>query len=89
MALESKAFFTSLLVKYQLEPLQAKFTELGWDTLGAFAFAASYSATLASEEAMVTNLVEPLTGARVSRHTALIRRLFFLAYSKAANEMKA
>ena len=88
MALESDAVFFSRISALGLsEEVAGRFREKGWDTLGSFAVCSAYTPGQADDSAFQP-VLQFLVGEPDGANAALVRRLFFEAYSMAAADLK-
>ena len=88
MALESDAVFFSRISALGLsEEVAGRFREKGWTTLGAFAFCSAYTPGQA-DDAAFQPVLQFLVGEADGADAALVRRLFFEAYTMAAADLK-
>ena len=81
MALDSKAYFNSLATAYGLGPYLERMDELGWSTMGVFAFCASFVPGSPDDTPFIVKVVIPVLGTEEHRLTAALRRLHFDAYT--------
>ena len=88
MAVDSKAVFQNRLATLGLGPMFATFEANGWQTLGDFAFATSWTPSAATDDLFVRDVLTPLVGAGDSPFKAQIRRLWFEAFTMATSDLK-
>eukprot|EP00973_Karenia_brevis_P007019 952751-Karenia_brevis.AAC.1 len=62
MALESSAFFAKRVSELGLQDFMDQLTEQGWNTMGMFAFAASYIPGSSDDSQLVKEVVVPVLG---------------------------
>ena len=91
---DSKAVFAKRVTELGLEELMPQFTEFGWDSFGAFAFAAPMGAGGAVlNEEFLADIVRPLfklsAEAKGPPKTASVRRLFVESHALAIGDLKA
>lgn len=88
MALESEAVFFARLKAVGLgDEVVAKFREKGWTTLGAFAFSSSYTPGQ-TDDAPFKEVLRAVLAEPEGPQAALVRRVFFEAYTMAAADLK-
>ena len=87
MALDSKAHFSARLRALGLSELQAKFAEIGADTVGSFASSANYIPGKQDDAPFLEDIVVPLTGDKKSKFKPQLRRLFFECYAAAGEDV--
>ena len=88
MALYSTAVFADRVSQCQLGAHQATFETLGWNTLGAFAFAANWQPGNPNERPFLEEIMIPLLGDENHPLKASVRMLHFEAFTVMAEEMK-
>ena len=81
MALDSQAVFQGRIEALGLGDLSNAFSAQGWNTLGDFAFATTFTPGQQDIETFVQEVVIPLTGDGMSTRRASLRRLHFEAYA--------
>ena len=86
MSADSQVVFQARVAALGLEAFNAKFVELGWGTLGEFAFSVNFTPGPADPAVFAEKVVAPLTGQGNHQKTAALRRLFFEAYTTVAAE---
>ena len=86
-AIDSKAYFVARLKALGLDDLTQDFERLGWTSMGSFAFSANYVPGRADEGPFIDEVVRPLFQEDNPPRKAMVRRLFFEAYSLSAADM--
>ena len=84
MALDSTAVFGKRVEELKLGEYLNKFTELGWDTMGAFAFSCAFAPGQSDDTSFLNEVVIPLVEDPAHRLKPQLRRLFNEAYTHAA-----
>ena len=92
--IDSKAVFEKRVAELGLKEIWPQFAEFGWDSYGAFAFAAPMGAGGAVlNEEFLSDIVRPLfklaADAKGPPKTASVRRLFVEAHALAIGDLKA
>ena len=87
MALESKAYFSARLAKLGLADELETFAELGWTTLAEFGFASNYRPMGLDDAPFINEVIVPLLGDPGHKKKAIVRRLYFEAFSMAAADV--
>ena len=87
MALDSASYFTERLEFLGLAPYKKKFEDLGWSTMGMFAFTTSYVPHSGNDEPFCLDILEPCLGNRTHPDKSSLRRLFYEAYGLAALDL--
>ena len=75
--LDSTATFKDYLSRLGLSEFEAKFTGLGFTTLGEFAFSANYTPGAADDSQFLAKVATPILGAGGAQKIPALRRLFF------------
>jgi hypothetical protein len=87
MALESKAFFSARLAKLGLAEDEEAFKGLGWTTMGEFGFATNYRPMAENDAPFINDVIVKLYGDADHPRKAIVRRLYFEAFSAAAADV--
>ena len=80
--------FSNRLRELGLADLELQFRAKGWCTMGAVAFATTYSPGQADDRLLVEQFLTPLVGDEAACYPAL-RRVWFESYSAGMVEIKA
>ncbi len=88
--LDSTAAFRERVGQLGLEPMWAAFENRGWITMGAFAFASSFSANASDNDRWVAEVLVPIVGEAGNMHPSatLVRRLYFECFTAATADLR-
>ena len=89
MALESSAVFEARVMALKLGEFWPKFRDLGWTSVGEFAFAANCTPGQQDEATFISDIVIPLTDAADHPKKSALRRLFYECFTQCAADMAA